>query len=63
MEEGLFSHHRPQFSVWCAGYEIVLCILLSDPKGMQMSRTRAAAWERSDPFGEVKLDELLHMCY
>lgn len=33
-EEGLFSHHRPQFSVWCAGDENVLCILLSDPQGV-----------------------------
>jgi len=33
-EEGLLSHHGPQFSVWCSGDENVLCILLSDPQGV-----------------------------
>lgn len=52
-EDGLFSHHRPQFSVWCAGDENVLCILLSDPQGVPETRIRAAAWESGDPFGEA----------
>lgn len=37
-EEGLFCRHRPQFGVWSAGDESVLCSLRSDPCGVPGTR-------------------------